>query len=143
MWNELLNRAVEIAIKAHEGQLDKQGKAYILHPIAVMESVGDIKTKVVAILHDVIEDTSVTLIGIMPDFPPEIIEAVDAISKRKGETNRDYIARVKANDLATAVKFADLGHNMSLERLFNLDEETVVRLAKKYRKAWRSLNELD
>jgi len=143
MWNDLLNKAVALAIKSHEGQLDKQGKAYILHPIAVMESVGDIRAKIVAILHDVVEDTNVLLVDLSFAFPQEIVDAVDAISKRDGETNREYIARVKQNDLATMVKFADLAHNMSLERLFNLDEETVARLAKKYRKAWRALNDLE
>jgi len=108
------DKALKIAQKAHRGQRRKWGGIpYITHPIAVANEVSGDHAKAVAFLHDVIEDTDVKLDDIRDLFPPTVIEAVDAITKREGERYWDYIARVCENWLAKKVKAADLRHNMS------------------------------
>ena len=109
-----LKTATSIAKRAHRGQTRKWGgHAYFTHPQAVSDAVTGKDAKVVALLHDVVEDTTVMLDDLRQDFNENIVEAVDAISKREGERYWDYIARVKANKLATKVKLADLKHNLS------------------------------
>jgi len=127
----MLGLAIAIASNAHIGQIDKSGKAYILHPLAVMNKVGDQDEKIVAVLHDVVEDTTLGLNFLSSMFSPRIIEALDAISQRKNELYFDYIKRVKENELATIVKIEDLRHNSSPERAF----EGSKGLEKRYYKA--------
>ena len=110
---ELVNLAVELAIDAHRGQTDKGGYSYILHPIAVADRCMDDYEKIVAILHDVVEDTEVLLEDLeAAGFPAEIVEAVEALTKLDGEDYlTDYIPRVKANAIARQVKIRDIEHN--------------------------------
>jgi len=109
--------ALKIAMKAHSGQLDKGGHPYIEHPITVAGMVeGD--AKIVALLHDVIEDGGIKLHE-LSCFSPDIVSAVDAISQRTNETRRAYLGRVKNNELARIVKIADLTHNSDLSRIQN------------------------
>jgi len=105
--------ALKIATRAHRGQRDKQGIAYINHPVAVAKAVSGLARKTVAVLHDVVEDTSVTQADIDLQFPGEIAWAVDAMTRREGELYKRYIERVALNDLAKAVKLADIAHNLS------------------------------
>ena len=96
--------ANEIAAKAHAGQVDKAGKAYIHHPLAVASFVETNDEKTVALLHDVVEDTPVTLSDLCDaGFSEAVVHAVDCVTKRDGEPLRDYLCRVKSNPLATAV----------------------------------------
>jgi (p)ppGpp synthase/HD superfamily hydrolase len=133
-------RAKSIAKKAHKGQVDKNGMDYMRHPIAVASLVSGTDATIVAYLHDVIEDTDVTLDDLRQEgFSIDIITAIDAISKRKGETNVDYIARVKENPLATRVKLADLKDNMSPAREIKHDKAMQERLMKKYLYAFEFL----
>jgi (p)ppGpp synthase/HD superfamily hydrolase len=131
-----LKLAIEIAAKAHAGQYDKQEQPYIQHPIAVMwavEAFGD-EAKMVAVLHDVVEDTSVTLDDLRQQGIPEVVVvAVDAISKRKGESYETYLSRVQENDLAFKVKVEDIKHNLS--RMKGLPPREVEYLTKKYARA--------
>jgi len=131
----MLTRAIEIAVEAHRGQSDKCKEPYILHPLAVMTEMDTHAEKIVAVLHDVVEDTPWTLYGLELDFPGEIIKAIDAITKRDDETYFEYIHRVKKNPLATKVKLADLKHNSLLERQF----EKSGRLIERYLKAYKIL----
>lgn len=109
-----VERARQIAATAHDGQTDMSGVAYITHPERVAAGVsGDPSAEVVAWLHDVVEDTGVTLADLATEFPPEIVAAVDAITKRIGEGSDEYYRRVAANPLALKVKYADLADNSS------------------------------
>jgi len=133
-------KALEVATAAHDGYTDKVGVAYIQHPLAVAAAVEGTQEKIVALLHDVVEDTEVTLDDLRGHgFDEIIIAAVDAITKRKGEPLEDYLARVKANPVALAVKFADIQHNMLPERHQKLSSETKKRLHVKYDHALRFL----
>lgn len=136
----MLKRALDLAKEAHQGQRDKAGKPYIEHVQRVVESVDTIGAKIVAALHDVVEDTEVTLeqLRIEHKFPEHIVLAVDAITKRNDEEYFGYLARVKANPLARAVKTADLRDNMRLDRLPDITEPDQSRL-EKYQEAMRRL----
>ena len=126
-------KAKEMAENAHRGQIDKSGKAYIFHPIRVSQMGKTEEERIVGLLHDVVEDTDLTLQDLKDvDFSQEIVEAVDAITKRKGETRVDYLTRVKANKLARAVKIYDIEDNASPIRLNSLSGEVQERLQNKY-----------
>jgi (p)ppGpp synthase/HD superfamily hydrolase len=148
MKKHLLAKAIEFATHHHSGQFDRAGFPYILHPLRVLETVQDIEpwgsraydecyTKVVAVLHDVVEDTDVTLDDIEREFDSTILEEVDALTKRKGhESYRAYLDRIRDRlgfgGLAIAVKLADMSDNSRPERLAHLPVEKQVRLAAKY-----------
>ncbi|RZS31433.1 HD domain-containing protein [Herbihabitans rhizosphaerae] len=128
--------AVRIAREAHAGQTDKSGRPYIGHPLRVMARLDGEYERMTAVLHDVVEDTAVTLDDLAAaGCPPEVIAAVDAVSKRAGEVAEDYLARVAADPIALAVKRADIADNSSPERLSRLDEATRDRLRAKYSRA--------
>jgi (p)ppGpp synthase/HD superfamily hydrolase len=132
--------AKAIAIKAHHGQLDKADQPYITHPEFVASQVTGDEAKAVAWLHDVVEDTGVTLDDLRAaGLSESVIEGVDAITKRTDEDYETYLARVAANPLAKAVKFADLTHNMDTSRLKVITENTKARL-EKYKVAFAKLS---
>ncbi len=138
-----LDDAIALARRAHEGQLDKSGQPYIGHPLRVMSRVTGEHAQMVAVLHDVIEDTWVTADHLAAaGCPPEVVEAVIAISHLPGEPQRDYLTRVAANPLALLVKRADIADNSGPERLARLDARTRRRLTEKYATALRILDEL-
>ncbi|MFP3728100.1 GTP pyrophosphokinase [Priestia filamentosa] len=127
----LLEKAIELAVHYHGGQTDKGGNPYILHPLAVMTRVKSIEEKIVAVLHDIVEDTPLTFDGLRDaGFPDVIIEAVDALTKRAKESYNRYIWRVKNNSLACAVKLADLSENMDLSRIPFPQEKDFLRIEK-------------
>lgn len=135
-----LERAIEIAILAHKGQTDKAGQLYILHPLRVMMSVEGENAKIVAVLHDVVEDSHITLADIaQKGFSKDIIEAIDCLTKRKDENYFDYIGKIKEtkyniNNIAYIVKLADLEDNMNMSRLKKITEKDKER-CKKYMNA--------
>jgi (p)ppGpp synthase/HD superfamily hydrolase len=138
-----LEDAIILATQAHVGQMDKVGQPYIFHPIRVMLRVSDPSARMVAILHDVVEDTSVTLDDLIRGgFPPEVVEAVDLVSRRDDETYEQFIERLAPNPIARAVKLADLEDNMDPSRLPAITERTLERL-ERYRKARARLWELE
>ena len=133
-------KAYEIAKKAHLGQVDKAGEDYIKHPEKVASFVKTDEEKAVAYLHDVIEDTELTLEDLNKyDFSKEVLEAVDIITKKRGEDYQSYLNSVKKNKLARAVKLADLRHNSDLTRLIKVTEKDIKR-KEKYQKAIDFLN---
>lgn len=134
----LIELAEEIATKAHEGQVDKAGQPYIEHPRRVAARLPE-ELKPVAWLHDVVEDTGVTLEALAAAFPAWIVEAVDALTHRDGEPRTDYYRRVAANDAARQVKLADIADNSDPARLAQLDAGTRTRLEAKYAKALSQL----
>ena len=114
MWDA----ALAIASKAHDGQIDKGGQPYINHPIAVAELVESPTEKIVALLHDVCEDTDVTIDDLRAaGFSDNVLDAVQAITKINGESYEEYMDRVAKNPVATAVKIADMMHNSDLSRI--------------------------
>lgn len=109
-----LSRAIEIAAKAHRGQVDKAGEPYIRHVINVIVACNTDEEEIVAALHDVVEDTAVTLEDLQAEgFSNSVLEAVEAITRQPGERYFDYIRRLKQNPLAREVKFHDLLDNLS------------------------------
>lgn len=130
-------RARHVAFKAHLGQVDKGGEAYIGHPARVAEAVRkagyDHDVQAAAWLHDVVEDTTVTLDDLRRQgFSERIVAAVDALTQRKKEKAQDYYARVLQNDVAHVVKWFDIADNSSPARMARLAPETQERLAAKY-----------
>jgi (p)ppGpp synthase/HD superfamily hydrolase len=139
---DLLEKAIGIAVEAHRGQRDRTGAPYILHPLRVMAGVDTDVEKIVAILHDVVEDTDWTFEKLAQEgFSQEIIEALECVTRRDGEDYEDFVKRSASNEIARRVKLADLEHNMDARRLSNVTEKDVERL-KKYVRAWRFLKGL-
>lgn len=127
----MINKAIAIAAKAHDGQVDKGGNPYILHPLRVMMNCESETAKICAVLHDVIEDTNITLEDLKSKgFDDEIIAALDCLTKRKGESYDDFVSRVLPNELACRVKLADLADNMDLTRIQNPTVEDEARIQK-------------
>ena len=125
---ELIERARVIAVAAHAGQMDKAGKPYIEHPLAVAEKLRGEREKIVALLHDVVEDSPVTLEDIrQAGFGEEVVAALECITKRAGEAYGEYLARVMSNPIARSVKLADLAHNMDLSRFETMTERDWQR----------------
>jgi GTP diphosphokinase / guanosine-3',5'-bis(diphosphate) 3'-diphosphatase len=124
-----LERAIEIAARSHAGQMDKGGEPYILHPMRVMLGVRTLPERMAAALHDVVEDTPVTLDDLRAEgFAPEVVDAVDCLTKREGEKRMDAAARAKRNPIARAVKLSDLADNMDKTRIANPTERDAARL---------------
>lgn len=135
----ILERAIAIAATAHAGQINKDGTAYILHPLRVMMRVDGVPAKMAGILHDVVEDTEWTIERLREEgFPEDVLAAVEALTHREGEEYFAYVARAGANALARAVKLADLEDNMNVMRLAEVRDKDLERL-RKYHKAWLSL----
>lgn len=136
-----ISKARALAERAHDGQFDKGGQPYILHPERLARVVPKGPCQVVALLHDVIEDGGVPLSHIASEFGKDIAMAVDCLSRRRGETYDDFIDRCAANDMARVVKLADLYDNMDVSRLPQpLTQKDKARL-RKYHTAYRRLTE--
>lgn len=139
--NTALHRALKICIQAHRNQEDKAGVLYALHPIAVMSQMDTVDEKVVALLHDVIEDTSWTLQDLKNEgFSASVLRALTLLTKPSGADYSHYIARITTDHLARKVKMADLRHNMDASRV-PLTIEAGNRLLK-YNRALNFLKEI-
>ena len=137
-----LQQAIELAKKYHEGQVDKAGKPYFLHPQTVASLVDDLDAKIVAYMHDLIEDTPVSKQFLLDcGFDEYIVDAVDMLThKDKNDDYFDYVRGVAKNPLAKKVKIADLTTNSDLSRLDN-PTKTDFERAEKYKKALQILQE--
>ena len=134
-----LERALQIAVQAHAGQKDKSGAAYIFHPIRVMMRCTTPDAKIAALLHDVVEDTSVTLAELREEgFPESVLTAVELLTHASEVPYEDYIAQVMTDPLAMEVKIADLEDNSDIRRLSEVDDRTAARL-RRYVSAYRRL----
>jgi (p)ppGpp synthase/HD superfamily hydrolase len=137
-----LERAIAIAAVAHEGQVDKAGAPYILHPLRMMLAVTTPEARMAAVLHDVVEDTAVTLADLRREgFPEAVLAAVGVLTKREGEDYEAFIQRVAPNPIAREVKLADLRDNSDLSRITEPTEKDQARIGK-YRKAIEYLQSL-
>ena len=131
-----LERAIEIAVQAHKGASDKGGAPYILHPLAVMHNLDTDDEKIVAVLHDVVEDTEWTFEKLLGEgFSVTVLDALRSVTKQDdGEDYFDFIRRAKTNPLGRKVKIADIRHNMDVTRIKVLGDKDVTRL-NKYKKS--------
>ena len=127
--------AEAIARYAHKGQVDKGGNPYITHPEFVASRVSTNEEKIVAWLHDVLEDTDFNREELQRIFGDEIMKALDCVTHRKDESWDDYIERVSTNQIAIRVKMADLTHNMDLSRIPHPKTDDYVRIAR-YKKTY-------
>lgn len=135
----LLERAIEISLNAHKEQSDKAGTPYILHPLRVMLAMHAEAEMMVAVLHDVVEDTDWTIDSLRKEgFSEDIVQAVDCVSRKEGESYDQFIARIESNPLARKVKIADLEDNLKIGRLTFLTQDDFDRL-KKYQEALKRL----
>lgn len=129
--NAKIDKALEMATKAHKGQVDKAGNDYISHPIYVADHCRSVNEKIVALLHDTLEDTKLSVDEIKNNFGHTVSDAVLALTKRPDESYEEYLTRVKANPIARAVKIEDLKHNLDLSRLgHEPTDEDIERIAK-------------
>lgn len=132
---KLLFLAQKVAENAHKGQKDKGGNDYIGHPRAVADSLEITEQKIVAYLHDVCEDTDITPDDLLEmGFPHNIVNSIRIITKNHKLSYEEYLKRVKADEIARAVKIADIRHNMDISRIPQPTEKDFARL-EKYRKA--------
>jgi len=137
----MLERAIEIAVEAHKGQIDKGGSPYILHPLRVMMSVDLELEKIVAVLHDVVEDSNWTFEALLAEgFSIEVIEALQSVTKESPDEDYDlFIQRAIHNPIGRKVKLADLRDNLDVTRITELVEKDLQRI-NKYKKALKILS---
>ena len=138
MYTKLTREAMKVAYSAHHGQTDKAGVPYIFHPAHVAESMTDEVLTCVALLHDVVEDTDVTLEDLVQKFPPEVIEPLRLLTRQRGIDYLDYVRAIKTNPIATKVKLADLAHNADVSRISGCTDvlpEKIEHLQARYAQA--------
>ena len=131
LYTELTKKAMKIAFEAHKEQVDKSGIPYIFHPFHLAEQMRTEETVCAALLHDVAEDTDVTLEDLRTQgFPERVIGALTLLTHDDAVPYMEYVAQIKENSIARAVKLADLRHNSNLTRLDHVDEKAKERVEK-------------
>lgn len=132
---QTLERAIAIAATAHAGQVDKGGAPYILHPLKVMLRMTTLEERIVAVLHDVVEDCGVSLDDLRNEgFSEEVLTAIESVTKVPGESYEDFVDRAAQNPIGRVVKLADLEENSDLSRIASPSWEDLERV-EKYRRA--------
>lgn len=124
-----IEKAIALAAKKHMGQVDKAGQAYIFHPLRLMFKVKTSEQQIVAVLHDILEDTDTTIVDLISlGFSQEVIDAIDAMTKRPHETRIEAAYRTVKNPIARVVKLADLADNMDISRIPQPTTRDLLRL---------------
>ena len=132
---------MKLCFEVHKDQCDKSGIPYIFHPIHLAEQMNDEYTTVVALLHDVMEDSSVTLEDLRDmGYPEAVLDALVLMTHKEGVPYMDYVLAIKPNAIAKKVKLADLRHNSDTTRLNEINEKALARV-EKYRQAIALLEE--
>lgn len=132
---QTLERAIAIAATAHAGQVDKGGAPYILHPLKVMLRMTTLEERIVAVLHDVVEDCGISLDDLRKEgFSEEVLTAIASVTKVPGESYEDFVERAAQNPIGRVVKLADLEENSDLSRIALPSWEDLERI-EKYRRA--------
>ncbi|MFW9078899.1 HD domain-containing protein [Pseudomonas sp. P2757] len=132
---QTLERAIAIAATAHAGQVDMGGAPYILHPLKVMLRMSSLEERIVAVLHDVVEDCGISLDDLRKEgFSEEVLEAIASVTKVPGESYEDFVERAAQNPIGRVVKLADLEENSDLSRIASPSWEDLERV-EKYRRA--------
>lgn len=141
IYTTMTKTAMMLCFDAHKNQVDKSGMPYVFHPFHLAEQMKDENTTIVALLHDVVEDTNIGFDEISEmGFTDEIIEALKLLTHDKSIPYEEYIAKIKTNEISKAVKLADLTHNSDLSRLDTIDDKALKR-AEKYKKSIKTLQE--
>lgn len=130
IYTKLTQKAMRIAYAAHHGQTDCNGMSYVFHPYHLAEQMDDEISCCVALLHDVAEDTEVTLDELAKDFPQEVIEALKLLTHEKDTDYFEYVRKIKDNPIAKKVKLADLAHNMDRSRIVDSSVVSAEKLNK-------------
>lgn len=142
IYTEMTAKASRIAYEAHKDQYDKIGFPYIFHPMHLAEQMEDEVTTCAALLHDVVEDTDITIEDLKKEFPKEVTDLVTILTHGKDEDYIEYIRRVRTNPMAVKIKKADMLHNTDEQRAALLKtEEAREYFRDKYKKAWKVLTE--
>lgn len=144
IYTALTNRAMRIAYEAHAGQVDKCGTPYVFHPYHLAEQMPDEVATCVALLHDVVEDTAITLDELEREFPPEVTEPLRLLTHDPAVPYRDYIDALVVDPVARTVKRADLAHTLDetrFEGCGHIDEAELARRRERYRVALEILEE--
>ena len=141
IYTPATKRAMKLCFQAHRDQTDKSGIPYVFHPIHLAEQMPDEDTTVVALLHDVVEDTDCTIEDLAAmGFHDRVLAAIELMTHTEGVPYLDYVAKIRENPIARTVKLADLKHNSDLTRMDAVDEKARARV-EKYAKAIRLLTE--
>ena len=137
VYTELTNKAMRLAYDAHHGQLDYNGIPYIFHPLHLAEQMDDETSCCAALLHDVVEDTPMTLEELSGEFPAEIIHVVDLLTHRDTDDYFTYLAKIKTHPIAVKIKLVDIAHNSDQSRCIGcgLSEEKLASWRVKYDQA--------
>jgi len=134
-----VEKAISIALRAHEGQIQRNGEPFILHPLYVMQQVSGEVMRTAAILHDVVEDSVLSIQDLKKEgFSDEILLIVDALTRKSKEKYEDYISRITNTPQAIPIKMADLRHNMDALRLSVFSDKDGDRM-RRYHNAYRVL----
>jgi len=134
-----LAKAIQIASAAHENQVDKANAPYILHPIRLMLKFSSVEEQIVAVLHDVIEDSDMTIDDLRKkNFSDDVLTAVDLLTKKPGQDYQNYLEKISENNLARKIKIEDIKDNLNLTRLTSVSAQDLER-AKKYHVALQFL----
>lgn len=141
IYTDLTKKALKISFNAHKNQVDKSGMPYVFHPFHLAEQMDDEYSVCVALLHDVVEDTDITIEDLRAEgFPKEVNNAIKLMTHSDSVQYLDYVKTIKNNPIARKVKLADLKHNSDLSRLDKIDDKALERVAK-YKKAIKILQE--
>ena len=141
LYTEMTKKAMKFCYRGHKDQFDKSGIPYVFHPIHLAEQMTDEDTTIVALLHDLVEDTEFTLEDLRKEgFSETVVEAVALMTHAEGVPYMEYVAKIKENPVARAVKLADLTHNSDITRLDTVDEKALSR-RKQYAEAIQLLTE--
>ena len=141
IYTNLTKKALSLCFEAHKNQLDKSGMPYVFHPFHLAEQMETEETVVVALLHDIVEDTDYTIDDLKAmGFPQNVTDAIALMTHYADTEYMDYVARIKTNPIAKAVKLADLRHNSDTTRLDDVTENDLKRV-EKYTAAIKFLTE--
>ena len=139
IYTDMTKKALKLSFEAHKDQIDKSGMPYVYHPFHLAEQMKDEDTTIVALLHDVVEDTYITVDDIRKmGFNEEVCEALKLMTHDDNVPYIEYVKKLKSNPIAKAVKIADLAHNSDLTRLDIVDEKALMRV-EKYKRAMEQL----
>lgn len=131
IYTPMTKKALTLCFAAHKDQTDKSGIPYVFHPFHLAEQMDSELTTVVALLHDVVEDSEYTLADLTDmGFPAEVTDAVALMTHGEGVPYLDYVAKIRENPIARKVKLADLRHNSDLSRLDRVDAKALARVEK-------------
>ena len=138
-----IERAIQIAATAHQGQVDKAGEPYVLHPLRIMLTLEGEEERIVAVLHDVVEDSEWTLESLRNEgFSENVLDAIDSVTRREGESYEAFVARSAEHPIGRRAKLADLADNADLSRIRNPTEKDRAR-RRKYLTASATIRQRD